>query len=79
MAQEKDIAECVAETDRTVRRSESRIQSRAKRTLLGRERRSERRSVAEDKRARQREMARKGVAQKVRRRNLCESCAEGEK
>ena len=45
--------------------------------LLGRERRSESRIVAEDKRARQREMAWKGVAQKVRGRKVCESCAEG--
>ena len=89
MAQEKDIAECVAKADRTVRRSESRIRSRAKRTLLGRERRSESRNVAEDKRASERngledkrarrKVARKGVAQKVRGRNFRESCAEGKK
>ena len=33
MASEKDTAERVAETDKTVRRSESRIRSKAKRTL----------------------------------------------
>ena len=78
MAQEKDIAECVAETDRTVQRSESRIRSRAKRTLLGRERRSESRSVAEDKRARQREMDRKTSVhgRKWRGRELRRRCAE---
>ena len=78
MAQEEDTAERVAEMDRTAQRNESRIRSRAQRTLLGLERRRESRSVAEDRRVRKK-VARKRVAWKVCGRNLRESCAEEKK